>query len=101
MRLLLVADIAFILTIYCAIPMTPQAGRGPALPVFLLSSWPPFPRSSVPAWMTRVRCHLISSNILVRGELTYAKNAVLANDLDEVVGKGALGVTLIVSLEVA
>jgi hypothetical protein len=27
----------------------PQAGRGPALPVFFDSSLPPFPRSSVPA----------------------------------------------------
>lgn len=42
--------------IYAAMPMTPQAGRGPALPVFLLSSFPPLPRSSVPAWTTMVRC---------------------------------------------
>lgn len=28
------------------IPITPQAKRAPALPVVLLSSWPPLPRSS-------------------------------------------------------
>lgn len=33
---------------YAAMPMTPHAGRVPALPVFLDSSFPPFPRSSVP-----------------------------------------------------
>ena len=33
----------------------PQAGRPPALPVFVDSSLPPFPRSSVPAWTTTVR----------------------------------------------
>lgn len=42
-------------SLYWVIPMTPQAGRPPALPVFLLSSWPPFPRSSVPACTTMVR----------------------------------------------
>ena len=47
--------------IYAAMPITPQAGRGPALPVFLLSSWPPFPRSSVPAWTTMVRCKWLVS----------------------------------------
>ncbi|CAH1992665.1 unnamed protein product [Acanthoscelides obtectus] len=29
-----------------ATPMTPQATLAPALPVVLLSSWPPFPKSS-------------------------------------------------------
>lgn len=29
-----------------AIPTTPHAERAPAFPVVLLSSWPPFPRSS-------------------------------------------------------
>lgn len=32
------------------IPMTPQARRPPALPVVLLSSWPPLPKSSISAW---------------------------------------------------
>lgn len=33
----------------------PHANRPPALPVVLLNSWPPFPRSSGSAWMTSVR----------------------------------------------
>lgn len=33
----------------------PHAGRPPALPVVLLCSWPPLPRSSVPACTTIVR----------------------------------------------
>ena len=37
------------------IPMTPQANLPPALPVFRLSSVPPFPRSSVPLCTTRAR----------------------------------------------
>ena len=36
----------------------PQAGRVPALPVFLDSSLPPLPRSSVPEWTTTVRCEI-------------------------------------------
>lgn len=35
--------------------MTPQAMRAPALPVVLLSSWPPRPKSSGSACTTRVR----------------------------------------------
>lgn len=34
----------------------PHAGRAPAFPVILLCSWPPLPRSSVPACTTIVRC---------------------------------------------
>lgn len=45
---------------YAAMPMTPQAGRRPALPVFLLSSLPPLPRSSVPACTTTVRPSTLS-----------------------------------------
>ena len=37
------------------IPMTPQANLSPVLPVFRLSSVPPFPRSSVPLCTTRAR----------------------------------------------
>ena len=48
---------------YCAIPMTPQAGRPPAFPVFLLSSLPPLPRSSVPACTTMVRPRILSGPI--------------------------------------
>lgn len=48
---------------YWEIPMTPQAGRAPALPVFLLSSLPPWPRSSVPAWTTTVRPRTLSGPI--------------------------------------
>ena len=43
--------------------MTPQAGRAPALPVFLLSSFSPLPRSSVPAWTTTVRPSTLSGPI--------------------------------------
>ena len=43
--------------------MTPQAGRPPALPVFLLSSLPPLPRSSVPACTTTVRPSTLSGPI--------------------------------------
>ena len=49
--------------IYWEIPMTPQAGRAPALPVFLLSSFSPLPRSSVPAWTTTVRPRTLSGPI--------------------------------------
>ena len=35
-------------------PITPQAGLGPALPVFKDSSLPPLPKSSWPAWTTTV-----------------------------------------------
>ena len=38
-----------------SIPMTPQANLPPALPVFRLSSVPPFPRSSVLLCTTRAR----------------------------------------------
>lgn len=48
---------------YAAMPMTPQAGRVPALPVFLLSSLPPWPRSSVPLWTTTVRPRTLSGPI--------------------------------------
>ena len=37
--------------IYLEMPMTPQARRAPAFPVVLLSSWPPFPKSSTSAWI--------------------------------------------------
>jgi len=43
--------------------MTPQAGRVPALPVFLDSSLPPWPRSSVPEWTTTVRPITLSGPI--------------------------------------
>ena len=49
--------------IYWEIPITPQAGRAPALPVFLLSSFSPLPRSSVPAWTTTVRPRTLSGPI--------------------------------------
>ena len=35
---------------YLEMPITPQAKRGPAFPVFRLSSLPPFPKSSSLAW---------------------------------------------------
>lgn len=41
--------------IHAARPITPQPRRAPALPVVLLSSWPPTPRSSTSAWTTTVR----------------------------------------------
>lgn len=101
-----------------AMPMTPQAGRGPALPVFLLSSFPPLPRSSVPAWTTMVLfvTPLVSLSFLIVvvalvlmddgtkkgvGISTYSKNAVLANQFDLRVGDGALCIALAVGLDVA
>ena len=42
-------------------PMTPQANLPPALPVVLLSSCPPFPRSSTSAWTTTVRPKMLFS----------------------------------------
>ncbi len=48
---------------YWAMPMTPQAGRAPALPVVLLSSCPPLPKSSVPACTTMVRPRTLSGPI--------------------------------------
>ena len=49
--------------LYWEMPMTPQAGRAPALPVFLLSSFSPLPRSSVPACTTTVRPSTLSGPI--------------------------------------
>lgn len=56
--------------IYDEIPMTPQAGRAPALPVFLDSGWSLLPRSSVPAWTTMVRykLHISTYSEHSRGE---------------------------------
>lgn len=42
-------------------PMTPQATLAPALPVDLLNSWPPSPRSSGSAWTTSVRPMMLCS----------------------------------------
>jgi hypothetical protein len=82
--------------------MTPQAGRGPALPVFLDSSWPPLPRSSVPAWTTIVRCLCVSFRYGRRiKKKTYANNALSANQLDQLISVASLGVALTISLEVA
>lgn len=56
--------------------MTPQAMRAPALPVVLLSSWPPRPRSSGSACTTRVRPMMLFSPVREMCEsqmLTYKK----------------------------
>ena len=52
---------SMLLTAYLQIPMTPQANLPPALPVVLLSSCPPFPRSSTSAWTTTVRPKMLFS----------------------------------------
>jgi hypothetical protein len=60
----------------------PQAGRPPALPVFLESGWPPLPRSSVPACTTTVRYseHLLAqSNRKGFVKWTYANNTLRSN----------------------
>ena len=61
--LMALAHLVDIGAFYAAMPMTPHAGRPPALPVFLLSAWPPFPRSSVPACTTTVRPRTLSGPI--------------------------------------
>ena len=86
--------------------MTPHAGRPPALPVVLLCSWPPLPRSSVPACTTNVRCPgdqqpAHGAQKEVREGKTYTQHAILADQLDLRVRHGALGVALGVGLEVA
>lgn len=81
--------------------MTPQAGRAPALPVFLDSSCPPLPRSSVPAWTTMVRYESQLACMSRDGRITYANDALGANELDQLVLDAALGVALAVGLEVA
>ena len=83
--------------------MTPQAGRAPALPVFLDSSCPPLPRSSVPAWTTMVRCSEISIFIILalgRSRKAYANNALGSNQLDQLVRDASLSVALAIGLEV-
>jgi hypothetical protein len=67
----------------------PQAGRVPALPVFLDSSLPPWPRSSVPEWTTTVRCKEVSGRPL------------RADQLDQLVRGKALAIALSIGLEVA
>lgn len=80
----------------------PQAGRGPAFPVFRDSSFPPFPRSSVPAWTTTVRYNKVSLVPRpIQGFLTYSDNALGANQLDQLVGDSALAIALGIGLEVA
>lgn len=81
--------------------LLPQAGRGPALPVFSDSSLPPLPRSSVPAWQTTVRWPSLASVLQNTVVETYANDALGANDLDELVGHRALGVALGIRLDVA
>ena len=49
--------------VYLLMPITPQAWRAPALPVFRLSSSPPFPKSSTFAWTWKVRHQLINNLI--------------------------------------
>lgn len=44
-----------LLWIYADNPITPQPKRAPALPVVLLNSCPPTPKSSISAWTTTVR----------------------------------------------
>ena len=79
----------------------PQAGRVPALPVFLDSSFPPLPRSSVPEWTTTVRySHFSNWNSSDYFE-TYADNALGTDQLDEPVGGCALAIALGISLEVS
>lgn len=86
--------------------MTPQAGRGPALPVLRDSSLPPLPRSSVPAWTTTVRyiCSQHNPFIIVGHRVwwnTYANDGLGANQLNELVLEAALGVALSIGLQVA
>jgi hypothetical protein len=76
------------------------------LPVFSDSSLPPLPRSSVPAWTTTVRWGALATGILPRfggsaGGKAYANDALGADELDELVAHGALGVALGVGLDVA
>lgn len=80
----------------------PQAGRAPALPVFFDSSLSPFPRSSVPAWTTIVRYPLsVEQAPQLNFVSAYANNALLPNQLDELVLMCALRIALLVCLEVA
>lgn len=94
-------------------PMTPQAGRVPALPVFLDSGWSVLPRSSVPEWTTTVRLdgqhQLLAIPTGPRGRKviskkkgkTHADDAILSNELDQLISHASLRVTLAVGLEVA
>ena len=81
----------------------PQAGRGPAFPVFSDSSFPPLPRSSVPAWTTTVRYDSVSFSPFPRpvGEgSTYPNDALGADQLDLLIRDGSLAIALGVSLEI-
>lgn len=53
--------VKFIWVYTLAIPITPQPTRAPALPVVLLSSWPPVPKSSGSACTTNVRPIILCS----------------------------------------
>lgn len=83
-----------------ALENIPQAGRPPALPVFLDSSVPPFPRSSVPWWTTTVRL-IVSVKKQKSKSITYADNTLWTDQLDELVLNGANTVALSIGLEVA
>jgi len=81
----------------------PQAGRVPAFPVFLDSSFPPCPRSSVPEWTTTVRCNMSTSAFhwYNNAGSTYTNDALWANQLNQLIGLGTLAVALSISLEVS
>ena len=53
----------FLMFVYLQMPITPQANLPPALPVVLLSSWPPFPRSSTSACTTTVLPKMLLSPV--------------------------------------
>ena len=83
----------------------PQAGRSPAFPVVADSSWPPFPRSSVPAWTTTVLCKTACQNpfatTIIVATRTHSQNAVGPNQLNDVVLHAALGDGVGIRLDVA
>lgn len=85
----------------------PQAGRGPALPVFRDSSLSPLPRSSVPAWITTVRYGNVSTTcasilwISLCSRSTHSNDTMGSNELDVLVLHGALGIALAIRLEVS
>lgn len=83
--------------------ISPQAGLGPALPVFNDSGWPPLPRSSVPAWTTIVRYTHQQQNTKSQQHgqnQTHPHHAVRANQLDKMVLDPARRVALRVRLKV-
>lgn len=81
--------------------MTPQAGLGPAFPVFLDSACPPLPRSSVLYMLVVAPDSEHEQCIPSVNDNRSANNTLWTNQLDELVSNGTLSVALSISLDVS